>query len=237
MWSWVIFCNLIYTSIYVFTNKYVEYAHYLKPSHTKKSINQSFCTSFFFRNDVLPIVMGAAPEDYARAAPYHSYIHVDEFETPKDLAEYLHKLDNNDTLYNEYFRWKGTGSNVNTFFWCRICSMIHEVGENTHPVVYRDLDRWWRGPGVCIGQTRWRENAKARSKIIIDKYGTGVWYKKCRRAGWTQCRILIYRLSHDVSRDIPVFGAPQIVRKTFHSFQWDLRIAGWLSLWYADDYS
>lgn len=138
-----------------------------------KSINQSFCTSFF-RNDVLPIVMGAAPEDYARAAPYHSFIHVDEFETPKDLAEYLHKLDNDDTLYNEYFRWKGTGSNVNTFFWCRICSMIHEVGENSHPVVYRDLDRWWRGPGVCIGQTRWRENAKARSKIIIDKYGTGV---------------------------------------------------------------
>lgn len=117
--------------------------------------------------------MGAAPEDYKRAAPYHSFIHVDEFETPKDLAEYLHKVDKNDTLYNEYFRWKGTGENINTFFWCRICSMIHEVGENNNSLVYHDLDRWWRGPGVCIGQSRWRDNRKTRDNVIINKYGLG----------------------------------------------------------------
>ena len=29
-----------------------------------------------YRHDVLPIVMGAKPEDYARSAPHHSYIHV-----------------------------------------------------------------------------------------------------------------------------------------------------------------
>ena len=48
--------------------------------------------------------MGAAPEDYARAAPPHSFIHVDDFESAKDLAEYLHVLDKNDALYNEYFQ-------------------------------------------------------------------------------------------------------------------------------------
>ena len=122
----------------------------------------------FSRNDVLPIVMGAAPEDYARAAPPHSFIHVDEFETPKDLAEYLHKLDKDDDLYNEYFRYKGTGDIINTFYWCRICSMLHEA-PNYQPIVYHDMERWWRGPGVCIGQARWREN-KDRKEIIIDKY-------------------------------------------------------------------
>ncbi len=50
--------------------------------------------------------MGARPEDYARSAPEHSYIHVDDFEGPKELAEYLHKLDQDDRLYNEYFAWK-----------------------------------------------------------------------------------------------------------------------------------
>ena len=50
--------------------------------------------------------MGARPEDYAISAPYKSYIHVDDFEGPKELAEYLHKLDQDDQLYNEYFKWK-----------------------------------------------------------------------------------------------------------------------------------
>ena len=50
--------------------------------------------------------MGARPEDYARSAPFKSYIHVDDFESPKELAEYLHKLDEDDNLYNEYFKWK-----------------------------------------------------------------------------------------------------------------------------------
>ena len=57
-----------------------------------------------FRHDVLPIVMGARPEDYARDAPAHSYIHVDEFRGPKELAEYLHQLDKDDEKYNEYFQ-------------------------------------------------------------------------------------------------------------------------------------
>ena len=50
--------------------------------------------------------MGARPEDYAISAPFKSYIHVDDFEGPKELAEYLHKLDQDDQLYNEYFKWK-----------------------------------------------------------------------------------------------------------------------------------
>ncbi len=51
-----------------------------------------------FRNDVIPIVMGARPQDYAKVARRKSFIHVDEFDSPKQLASYLHKLDKNDTL-------------------------------------------------------------------------------------------------------------------------------------------
>ena len=40
--------------------------------------------------------MGARPEDYERASPYKSYIHVDDFEGPKELAEFLKKLEEND---------------------------------------------------------------------------------------------------------------------------------------------
>lgn len=48
--------------------------------------------------------MGARPQDYEKRAPYRSYIHVDEFNSPKELAQYLHHLDKNDDLYNSYFK-------------------------------------------------------------------------------------------------------------------------------------
>lgn len=52
--------------------------------------------------------MGARPEDYARSAPLNSYIHVDDFNGPRELANFLHELDKNDDLYNQFFKWKVT---------------------------------------------------------------------------------------------------------------------------------
>ena len=59
---------------------------------------------YFLRHNVLPIVMGARPADYEKAAPYKSYIHVDQFKGPRELAEYLVELDRDDQKYNEYFQ-------------------------------------------------------------------------------------------------------------------------------------
>ena len=98
--------------------------------------------------------MGAHPTDYARSAPYRSYIHVDEFESPRELAQYLHRLDNDDELYNSYFKWKGTGEFINTYFWCRVCAMLHD--EQRSIKHYKDVNEWWRGDGVCAANS-WRE--------------------------------------------------------------------------------
>lgn len=70
--------------------------------------------------------MGARPEDYERSAPHKSFLHVDNFASPAALAEYLHVLDKDDTLYNEYFQWKGTGEMIDTKFFCRMCSLLHD---------------------------------------------------------------------------------------------------------------
>ena len=53
---------------------------------------------------MLPIVMGARPGDYEKVAPHNSYIHVDQFRGPRDLAEYLLELDRDDKKYNQYFQ-------------------------------------------------------------------------------------------------------------------------------------
>jgi len=74
-------------------------------------------------------------------------VHVDDYESPKQLAEFLHRLDADDGLYNEYFRWKGTGEFIDTKFFCRLCAMLHDDGA---PVKhYPDFGAWWSGPDVC----------------------------------------------------------------------------------------
>ena len=57
-----------------------------------------------FRHNVLPIVMGASEEEYRRVAPHNSFIHVNQFPGPRELAEYLHTLDRDDNKYNQYFQ-------------------------------------------------------------------------------------------------------------------------------------
>lgn len=94
-------------------------------------------------------------KDYLASSPYKSYIHVDDFASPKELAAYLHLLDKNDELYNSYFKWKGTGEFINTYFWCRVCAMLHDEAALEKPKWYPDINDWWRGKGVCTSNS-WR---------------------------------------------------------------------------------
>ncbi|XP_053979059.1 glycoprotein 3-alpha-L-fucosyltransferase A isoform X2 [Hylaeus volcanicus] len=139
-----------------------DYKFYLafENSNCKDYITEKFFVNGLGHN-VLPIVMGAHPTDYARSAPYRSYIHVDEFESPKELAEYLHRLDRDEELYNSYFRWKGTGEFINTFFWCRVCAMLHD---DRRPKSYKDVNEWWRGDGICTASS-WREHDLVRTNL------------------------------------------------------------------------
>ena len=109
----------------------------------KSSVRRlSQCFVILLRNDIVPVVMGAAREDYRKVAPPHSFIHVDDFASPRELAAYLRKLDADDALYNDYFRWKGTGHFINTKFWCRVCAMAHAADEQKHAMWYENIDSW-----------------------------------------------------------------------------------------------
>ena len=108
----------------------------------------------------MPIAFGAPPDDYARVAPPHSFIHTDDFSSPKHLADYLMELDANDALYNEYFQWKGSGEFINTKFWCRVCAMLHEAHSSGVRMWY-DLKQWWSGDGVCF---KYQPNGKPKPK-------------------------------------------------------------------------
>ena len=87
--------------------------------------------------------MGASEEAYQRVLPPNSFLHVDNFTSPKELADYLKELDKNDRMYNQYFKWKdGSSWNIiKTHFLCRVCAMLHL---DLPPVWYPDINEWWR---------------------------------------------------------------------------------------------
>ena len=68
--------------------------------------DQYVTEKFWFRmsQNVLPIVLGGGP--YTQMAPPHSHINVEDFESPKELADYLKQLDKNSDDYLSYFSGK-----------------------------------------------------------------------------------------------------------------------------------
>ena len=52
------------------------------------------------------VIGGKSVRDYAKLLPPHSYINVEDFDSPKDLANYLIFLGKNATEYNKYHQWR-----------------------------------------------------------------------------------------------------------------------------------
>ena len=76
---------------------------------------------------VVPIVRGAGP--YKGILPPGSYIDTADFSSPKHLAAYLHHLDKNDELYNEYFiardKYICHNDYADGYSWpCAICNKV-----------------------------------------------------------------------------------------------------------------
>jgi len=105
-----------------------------------------------FRHKVVPVVMGARKRDYEAIAPPHSFVHVEDFTGPRQLAAYLHLLATNDTLYNEYHRWRETvWSPVDQRYWCRLCALLHWRDDVDYVSWYEDYHTWWNS--ACRRET------------------------------------------------------------------------------------
>ncbi len=91
--------------------------------------------------DAIPIVLGGA--DYSMFAPPNSYINARDFNSPKDLADYLIELNRTDSLYASYFYWKNEYyiSVPDMYGWCELCVMAHD--RNLPSKIYHDIKQWW----------------------------------------------------------------------------------------------
>ncbi|XP_063696915.1 glycoprotein 3-alpha-L-fucosyltransferase A-like [Culicoides brevitarsis] len=126
------------------------------------------------KHQVLPIVMGARPEDYQRYMPERSFIHVDEFQSVQSLAAYLNLLDQDDVLYNSYFEWIGTGEILtDQLMFCRLCGMLHnpDLDRSKFSLSDKSIVEFWNGEGICN-----RENWKLKKTTQVVHFHTSKFY-------------------------------------------------------------
>ena len=103
---------------------------------------------------VVPIVRGAGP--YKDFLPANSYIDAADFSSPKDLADYLIKLDQNDDLYNEYFKARETiichNLHANPVNWpCTICEQVQALKEagKKETLDQDEIDKLFLPSNIC----------------------------------------------------------------------------------------
>jgi alpha-1,3-fucosyltransferase len=101
---------------------------------------------------IIPVVFGLH-DNQEKIAPPHSFINAAKFENTKALADYLILLNNNDTLYNEYFWWKPyfqvlDSENDKKKSMCRLCAALHD--RTLPPKMYYNLTDWWDTQSDCI---------------------------------------------------------------------------------------
>lgn len=120
------------------------------------SFENNFCRDYvtekmynILKLNVVPIVLGGT--DYSRDAPPNSVINILDFDSPKQLSEYLIELDQNEDKYLEYFRWKHeysvvTGKPFRDAF-CRLCEILNDP-DYPHKS-HDDLDEWWGKEKYC----------------------------------------------------------------------------------------
>ena len=76
----------------------------------------------------------------------------------------LPRLDRDDSLYNSYFQWKGTGEMINTKFFCRLCALLHDPRVSKYTV-------------FCLEPNRKQGNKPAREMKRISWHNTFGWLK------------------------------------------------------------
>jgi alpha-1,3-fucosyltransferase len=111
-------------------------------------IFSDYVTEKFWRLKQLIVPIVLRRSDYLHLAPNHSYIAVDDFRSPMQLANYLKTTSDNETQYLKYFEWtriyrrKNRSNNP----YCQLCEHLHN---RTVVTKSYDMNQWWKVDGNC----------------------------------------------------------------------------------------
>ncbi len=125
----------------------IAYYRLLKPVHF---ITEKLATGL--KANMVPLVIGS--RDVSRVAPPGSYIHVLDYSSPNELADYLKLLHQNDTLYKSYFKWKESYQHYRNLdekkrLFCRLCKFLHSKNAKKRLVISHFYN-WFFNESNCV---------------------------------------------------------------------------------------
>ncbi|XP_061005270.1 3-galactosyl-N-acetylglucosaminide 4-alpha-L-fucosyltransferase FUT3 isoform X1 [Dama dama] len=99
----------------------------------ENSLHPDYITEKLWKNALqawaVPVVLGPSRVNYEQFLPPKAFIHVEDFRSPKDLAQYLLALDKDHASYLNYFRWRET-LRPRSFSWalmfCKACWKLQQ---------------------------------------------------------------------------------------------------------------
>ena len=111
-------------------------------------------------NPPVPIVMGPKKGWYEKNLPPMSFIHVDDFSSPEELAYYLDHLNSNNNSYLKFLNWRQNHERVcEPKVNCKLCEyLLNNQSDETQPQKRRnethffisDFKSFWK-KAECYG--------------------------------------------------------------------------------------
>lgn len=129
---------------------YSKYKFYLA---FENSLCEEYVTEKFFfalhSTQIVPIVLGYARYDHYM--PTSGYIDVRNYQSPKQLAEYIKYLDGNTTAYLEYFHWRQYALQIKQpKYMCELCLRLFLDDHENKTQTLNHIDQYWNKKNQCI---------------------------------------------------------------------------------------
>ncbi|XP_063612749.1 glycoprotein 3-alpha-L-fucosyltransferase A-like [Penaeus indicus] len=113
----------------------------------------------------VPVVMGGPVDFYRKILPPNSFLHIDDFETPRDLARHMLALATDRQAYNRLHAWRSKYRIANehgyfgspVYHYCRICEALNY--NDPKPKVYNRMQEFWNKQTQCFPPT-WEDRLK-----------------------------------------------------------------------------
>nr|XP_015825260.2 4-galactosyl-N-acetylglucosaminide 3-alpha-L-fucosyltransferase 9 [Nothobranchius furzeri] len=115
----------------------------------ENSIHKDYITEKMYNPlavGTVPVVLGTSRQNYENFIQGDSFIHVDDFKSPKELAEYLLIANKNEQMYLGFFKWRQNFKSHNYGSWsmhtCHACEYLQKHKEYK---AINDLNKWYWG--------------------------------------------------------------------------------------------
>uniref|UniRef100_A0A3Q3WKQ7 Fucosyltransferase n=1 Tax=Mola mola TaxID=94237 RepID=A0A3Q3WKQ7_MOLML len=115
----------------------------------ENSIHKDYITEKLYNPlsvGTVPVVLGPPRQNYENFIRGDAFIHVDDFPSAKELADYLLLLDKSEEMYLKYFEWRRHFKAKVVSFWaehtCLACDYIRRHKEYK---AFNNLNKWYWG--------------------------------------------------------------------------------------------